>query len=133
MQTLDNPGAAFSLAIHDIDVRGAGTLLVYEQSGHVKEVGIELYQELLREAVEAAKSGEGVDVAEGSWTPQIAIGMPVMIPEAYVPDLSVRMSLYRRIATLSDEGEIDAFAAEMRYRFGAMPVAVDRNRGLGVT
>lgn len=124
MQTLDNLGAGFSLASHDMDIRGAGNLLGDEQSGHVKEVGIELYQELLREAVEAAKSGEGMEVEDGSWTPQIAIGMPVMIPEAYVPDLSVRMSLYRRIATLSDEGEIDAFAAELVDRFGAMPAEV---------
>lgn len=125
MQTLDSLGAGFSLASHDMDIRGAGNLLGEEQSGHVKEVGIELYQELLREAVEAAKSGEGMDVEEAGWTPQIAIGMPVMIPEAYVPDLSVRMSLYRRIVTLSDEAEIDAFAAELVDRFGAMPAEVE--------
>ncbi|GHD47816.1 transcription-repair-coupling factor [Thalassobaculum fulvum] len=125
MQTLDNLGAGFSLASHDMDIRGAGNLLGEEQSGHVKEVGIELYQELLREAVEAAKSGEGLEVEESGWTPQIAIGMPVMIPEAYVPDLSVRMSLYRRIATLSDEGEIDAFAAELVDRFGKLPAEVE--------
>ena len=125
MQTLDNLGAGFSLASHDMDIRGAGNLLGDEQSGHVKEVGIELYQELLREAVEAAKSGEGLDAEDGAWTPQIAIGMPVMIPEAYVPDLSVRMSLYRRIATLSDEHEIEAFAAELVDRFGAMPSEVE--------
>ncbi len=125
MQTLDNLGAGFSLASHDMDIRGAGNLLGEEQSGHVKEVGIELYQELLREAVEAAKSGEGIEVEEAGWTPQIAVGMPVMIPEAYVPDLSVRMSLYRRIATLADEGEIDAFAAELVDRFGSMPKEVE--------
>jgi transcription-repair coupling factor (superfamily II helicase) len=125
MQTLDNLGAGFSLASHDMDIRGAGNLLGEEQSGHVKEVGIELYQELLREAVEAAKSGEGIDVEAADWVPQIAIGMPVMIPDTYVSDLSVRMSLYRRIVTLSDEGEIDAFAAELVDRFGTLPNEVE--------
>jgi transcription-repair coupling factor (superfamily II helicase) len=126
MQTLDSLGAGFSLASHDMDIRGAGNLLGEEQSGHVKEVGIELYQELLREAVEAAKSGEGIgEEVEAGWTPQIAIGMPVMIPDAYVPDLTVRMSLYRRIADLLDQQEIESFAAEMVDRFGPMPAEVE--------
>jgi transcription-repair coupling factor (superfamily II helicase) len=126
MQTLDTLGAGFSLASHDMDIRGAGNLLGEEQSGHVKEVGIELYQELLREAVEAAKSGEGIgEEMDGGWTPQIAIGMPVMIPETYVPDLTVRMSLYRRIADLLDQDEIEGFAAEMVDRFGKMPQEVE--------
>jgi len=126
MQTLDSLGAGFSLASHDMDIRGAGNLLGEEQSGHVKEVGIELYQELLREAVEAAKSGEGMqEEIETGWTPQIAIGMPVMIPESYVPDLTVRMSLYRRIADLMDQDEIEGFAAEMVDRFGTMPQEVE--------
>ena len=125
MQTLDSLGAGFSLASHDMDIRGAGNLLGEEQSGQVKEVGIELYQELLREAVEAAKAGEGAIPEDQSWTPQIAIGMPVMIPEPYVPDLSVRMSLYRRIALLVDQAEIEAFAAELIDRFGPLPVEVE--------
>jgi transcription-repair coupling factor (superfamily II helicase) len=125
MQTLDSLGAGFSLASHDMDIRGAGNLLGEEQSGQVKEVGIELYQELLREAVEAARSGEGIGVEDTSWTPQIAIGMPVLISEAYVPDLSVRMSLYRRIALLVDREEIDGFAAELADRFGTVPAEVE--------
>lgn len=125
MQTLDSLGAGFSLASHDMDIRGAGNLLGEEQSGQVKEVGIELYQELLREAVEAAKAGEGDIVEEQTWTPQIAIGMPVMIPESYVTDLSVRMNLYRRIALLVDQEEIDAFAAELVDRFGSLPEEVE--------
>src|SRR3546814_11934186 len=119
MPPLYNLGAGCSLASHDMDIRGAGNLMGDEQSGHVKEVGIELYQELLREAVAAAKSGEGLDVAEGSSTPQIAIGMPVMIPEASVPDLSVRMSLYRRIAPLRRVGEGDVCTAGTGERLGA--------------
>lgn len=125
MQTLDSLGAGFSLASHDMDIRGAGNLLGEEQSGQVKEVGIELYQELLREAVEAARSGEGPSPEDTSWTPQIAIGMPVLIPDAYVPDLSVRMSLYRRIAMLVDKDEIDGFAAELADRFGPTPPEVE--------
>ncbi|NQW10931.1 MAG: transcription-repair coupling factor [Alphaproteobacteria bacterium] len=125
MQTLDSLGAGFSLASHDMDIRGAGNLLGEEQSGQVKEVGIELYQELLREAVEAAKAGEGAIAADQGWTPQIAIGMTVMIPESYIADLSVRMSLYRRIALLVDQEEIEAFAAELIDRFGPLPVEVD--------
>jgi transcription-repair coupling factor (superfamily II helicase) len=128
MQTLDSLGAGFSLASHDMDIRGAGNLLGDEQSGHVKEVGIELYQELLHEAVMRAKEqgleGEPAE-AEERWTPQIALGTPVMIPDAYVPDLTVRLSLYRRVAALADAVEIDGFAAELADRFGKVPEAVE--------
>ncbi|MBV8170296.1 MAG: transcription-repair coupling factor, partial [Alphaproteobacteria bacterium] len=125
MQTLDQLGAGFQLASHDLDIRGAGNLLGEEQSGHIKEVGIELYQHMLEEAVALAKSGalDGAPPAD-SWTPQITIGMPVLIPESYVGDLTVRLGLYRRIATLIDRTEIDAFAAEMIDRFGPLPLEV---------
>ena len=123
MQTLDNLGAGFSLASHDLDIRGAGNLLGEEQSGHIREVGIELYQHMLEEAVAALRDGDGV-VAE-TWTPQINIGMPVLIPEGYVADLGVRLGLYRRIANLLEAGEIEAFAAEIIDRFGALPGEVD--------
>ena len=126
MQTLDTLGAGFSLASHDMDIRGAGNLLGEEQSGHVKEVGIELYQHMLEEAVATARdrSGQGradTDGAPTDWTPQITIGMPVMIPETYVPDLAARLGLYRRSAALVDREEIDAFAAELTDRFGPVP------------
>jgi len=124
MQTLDTLGAGFTLASHDLDIRGAGNLLGEEQSGHIREVGIELYQQLLEEAVAAARGGEAKAEAD-SWTPQITLGTPVLIPESYVADLSVRLSLYRRIATLVDQGEIDAFAAEMIDRFGKLPDEVE--------
>ncbi len=96
MQTLDQLGAGFTLASHDLDIRGAGNLLGEEQSGHIREVGIELYQHLLEEAIGSARGGK----AEGEmdWTPQIALGTPVLIPESYVADLNVRLGLYRRIA-----------------------------------
>jgi transcription-repair coupling factor (superfamily II helicase) len=120
LQALDSLGAGFQLASHDLDIRGAGNLLGEEQSGHIKEVGFELYQQMLEEAVLSAKAGTGAPAAD-RWSPQITIGMPVMIPEDYVADLAVRLSLYRRLADLEDEREIDAFGAELIDRFGAMP------------
>jgi transcription-repair coupling factor (superfamily II helicase) len=121
MQTLDQLGAGFTLASHDLDIRGAGNLLGEEQSGHIREVGIELYQNLLEEAIGAAR---GVK-AEADWTPQIALGTPVLIPESYVADLNVRLGLYRRIAALVDRAEIESFAAELIDRFGSLPAEVD--------
>ncbi len=125
METLDTLGAGFQLASHDLDLRGAGNLLGEEQSGHIREVGIELYQQMLEDAVAAAKAGLDADGAVArDWTPQINLGLPVMIPEDYVPDLTLRMSLYRRIADLSDKGEIEALGAELVDRFGPMPEEV---------
>ncbi len=125
MQTLDTLGAGFQLASHDLDIRGAGNLLGDEQSGHIREVGIELYQHMLEEAVAAARSAGGDGTAPEEWTPQITIGMPVLIPETYVADLGVRLGLYRRIAQLSSRRERDAFAAELIDRFGPLPPEVD--------
>ena len=97
IETLDTLGAGFSLASHDMDIRGAGNLLGEEQSGHIKEVGAELYQQMLEEAVANARGGVGDDGGE-QWTPQINLGMPVRIPESYVADLNVRLDLYRRLS-----------------------------------
>ena len=124
IETLDSLGAGFSLASHDMDIRGAGNLLGEEQSGHIREVGVELYQQLLQEAVEAAR-GSAAEEAEDQWTPQINLGMPVLIPETYVPDLQVRLDLYRRVAALVDDGEREQFAAEVIDRFGALPPEVE--------
>jgi len=123
LQSLDTLGAGFQLASHDLDQRGAGNILGDEQSGHVKEVGFELYQQMLEEAVAEMKGEESA--GDGQWSPQIALGTSVMIPESYVPDLQLRMTLYRRIADLSDAREIDAFGAEMIDRFGPMPTEVE--------
>jgi transcription-repair coupling factor (superfamily II helicase) len=127
MQTLDTLGAGFSLASHDLDIRGAGNLLGEEQSGHIREVGIELYQQLLEEAVANARAGGAPadELPAEVWTPQIAIGTPVLIPERYVADLNVRLGLYRRIAALVDRAEVDAFAAELIDRFGPLPEEVE--------
>jgi transcription-repair coupling factor (superfamily II helicase) len=123
LQSLDTLGAGFQLASHDLDIRGAGNLLGDEQSGHIKEVGFELYQQMLEEAVESLKAGISEPVAD-RWSPQITIGTPVLIPEEYVADLSVRLNLYRRLADLEDEREIDSFGAEMADRFGPLPEEV---------
>ena len=125
MQTLDNLGAGFQLASHDLDIRGAGNLLGDEQSGHIREVGIELYQHMLEEAVAAARVDGGDAAAPDEWSPQITIGTPVLIPENYVADLGVRLGLYRRIAGLLDRPEIDGFAAELIDRFGPLPPEVE--------
>jgi transcription-repair coupling factor (superfamily II helicase) len=125
MQTLDNLGAGFQLASHDLDIRGAGNLLGDEQSGHIREVGIELYQHMLEEAVAAARTEGGDKAAAEDWSPVITIGTPVLIPEDYVADLGVRLGLYRRIAGLLDRREIDGFAAELIDRFGALPPEVE--------
>src|SRR5579871_3410314 len=120
LQSLDTLGAGFQLASHDLDIRGAGNLLGDEQHGHIKEVGYELYQQMLEEAVVSLKAGISEPVAD-RWSPQITIGTPVLIPEDYVTDLPVRLSLYRRLAELEDERDIDAFGAEMVDRFGPLP------------
>src|SRR5215468_7423484 len=120
LQSLETLGAGFQLASHDLDIRGAGNLLGEEQHGHIKEVGFELYQSMLEEAILNLKAGVAEPAAD-RWSPQITIGMPVLIPEDYVNDLSVRLSLYRRLDKLDTEEEIDNFAAEMRDRFGVLP------------
>ncbi len=123
MQTLDSLGAGFTLASHDLDIRGAGNLLGGEQSGHIREVGIELYQQMLEEAVSEARGGAQAVADEGS--PQRNIGIPVLLPDDYVPDLGVRLSLYRRIAGLVGAEEIESFAAELIDRFGDLPGEVE--------
>ncbi|HEY0124014.1 MAG TPA: TRCF domain-containing protein, partial [Rhizobium sp.] len=125
LQSLDTLGAGFQLASHDLDIRGAGNLLGDEQSGHIKEVGYELYQQMLEEAVANLKAGIEDDQDE-AWSPTIAIGAPVIIPESYIEDLDLRMGLYRRLAKLETDAEIDAFGAEMTDRFGPIPKEVEQ-------
>jgi transcription-repair coupling factor (superfamily II helicase) len=117
---LDSLGAGFQLASHDLDIRGAGNLLGDEQSGHIKEVGFELYQSMLEDAIVELKAG-GIAQRTEEFTPQISVDAPIMIPEEYVPDLDLRMGLYRRLGELDDRQAIDAFAAELIDRFGALP------------
>jgi len=126
LHSLDTLGAGFSLASHDLDIRGAGNLLGDEQSGHIRDVGFELYQSMLEEAVAAMREGDEPETAGDHWSPQISLGMAVLIPEHYVPDLQVRLGLYRRLANLSEPTEIDGFAAELADRFGTLPDEVSQ-------
>ena len=123
LQSLDSLGAGFQLASHDLDMRGSGNLLGDQQSGQVREVGVELYQSMLEDAVNALKAGhaDGEEEVADDWSPQINLGVAVLIPETYVEDLSVRLGLYRRLADIdTDEGR-EGFAAELIDRFGPMP------------
>ena len=125
--SLDSLGAGFTIASQDLDIRGAGNIVGEEQSGHVKEVGFELYQSMLEEAVAAIRSGraEGLTDDDGQWAPTINLGVPVLIPEDYVPDLDVRLGLYRRLSQLSTKVELEGFAAELIDRFGKLPREVN--------
>jgi len=125
--SLDSLGAGFSLASQDLDLRGAGNLLGEEQSGHIREVGYELYQAMLEETIARLRSGElqGSPEDDGQWAPQINLGVPVLIPEDYVPDLDVRLGLYRRLSSLTTKVELEGFAAELIDRFGPLPREVN--------
>jgi transcription-repair coupling factor (superfamily II helicase) len=125
--SLDTLGAGFTLASQDLDLRGAGNLLGEEQSGQMRDVGYELYQSMLEEAIGKIKAGEmeGLTEAEEQWAPQINLGVPVLIPEDYVPDLDVRLGLYRRLSGLQTKVELEGFAAELIDRFGELPKEVN--------
>ncbi len=121
LSDLDSLGAGFQLASHDLDIRGAGNLLGDEQSGHIREVGFELYQSMLEEAILDAKAGGLANVSVRDLSPQITVDAAVLIPDTYVPDLDLRMGLYRRLNELETVQDIEAFGAEMIDRFGKLP------------
>ena len=124
--SLDTLGAGFTLASQDLDIRGAGNLLGEEQSGHMRDVGYELYQSMLEEAIAKIRAGETeLPNDDGQWAPQINLGVSVLIPEAYVPDLDVRLGLYRRLSSLTTKVELEGFAAELIDRFGKLPREVN--------
>ncbi|MBS0185226.1 MAG: transcription-repair coupling factor [Proteobacteria bacterium] len=123
LETLDTLGIGFSIASHDMDIRGAGNLVGEEQSGHIKEIGIELYQHLLKEAIEALKTGEEASF-DDTMSSQVSLEGTVMIPETYIPDLSLRLSLYKRLSNLRNDDEIKLFSDELLDRFGALPKSV---------
>jgi transcription-repair coupling factor (superfamily II helicase) len=126
LSDLDSLGAGFQLASHDLDIRGAGNLLGDEQSGHIKEVGFELYQSMLEDAILEAKAGGRRDeLKRDEFSPTITVDVPVMIPEDYVPDLDLRMGLYRRINELDSAEQIEGFAAELIDRFGKLPAPTE--------
>ncbi|MBS0296014.1 MAG: transcription-repair coupling factor [Proteobacteria bacterium] len=124
LQSLDSLGAGFQLASHDLDIRGGGNLLGDEQSGHIKEIGVELYQQMLEDAVQELRERgeEVVDLsAERGWSPQINAGVAVLIPEDYLPDLNVRLAMYRRLSEAEKLEDREALAAELIDRFGPLP------------
>jgi transcription-repair coupling factor (superfamily II helicase) len=125
--SLDTLGAGFTLASQDLDIRGAGNLLGEEQSGQIRDVGYELYQSMLEEAIAKIRAGEleGLSEADDQWAPQINLGVAVLIPEDYVPDLDVRLGLYRRLSSLTTKVELEGFAAELIDRFGKLPKEVN--------
>ena len=125
--SLDTLGAGFTLASQDLDIRGAGNLLGEEQSGQMRDVGYELYQSMLEEAIAKIRAGEmeGLSEADDQWAPQINLGVPVLIPNDFVPDLDVRLGLYRRLSSLTTKVELEGFAAELIDRFGKLPREVN--------
>jgi transcription-repair coupling factor (superfamily II helicase) len=132
LQSLDSLGAGFQLASHDLDIRGGGNLLGDEQSGHIREIGVELYQQMLEDAVNELKTtsgglGEAADLsAVRGWSPQINTGVAVLIPETYVPDLHVRLALYRRLSDAERAEDREALASELIDRFGPLPEEADQ-------
>ena len=126
MQKLDSLGAGFMLASHDLDIRGAGNLLGEEQSGHIREVGVALYQKMLKEAVgQLRQEKAGEKPLEEDWSPQIQLGLPVLISDKYIPDLGLRMDLYHRLSELTTLEEINAMREELKDRFGLYPVETE--------
>ena len=122
-ESLDSLGAGFSLAAHDLDIRGAGNLLGKDQSGHIREVGVELYQSMLKEAIAKLNSGQ-IDAQGASnedWTPELNLGLAVGLPESYVSDPDVRLGLYRRMGSIASIRELEGIGAELVDRFGPMP------------
>lgn len=126
LQSLDYLGAGFTVASHDMDIRGAGNLVGEEQSGHIREIGVELYQHLLEEAIQEFKNqtqGEGVSTEK--WSPQLSLSTPILIPESYVGDLTLRLGLYRRLGDIEALEDIHPIAAELVDRFGPLPEEVE--------
>jgi transcription-repair coupling factor (superfamily II helicase) len=121
IQSLEGLGAGFQLASHDLDIRGAGNLLGDEQSGHIKEVGFELYNHMLQEAVASLRAAGNGEAEAGEWTPQITIDAAALMPESYIADLDLRLAMYRRLAGLEEPQDIEDFAAELIDRFGPLP------------
>ncbi len=127
LQSLDSLGAGFQLASHDLDIRGGGNLLGDEQSGHIREIGVELYQQMLEDAVAELREQGGVEVGSSrGWSPLINTGAAVLIPEDYVPDLNVRLALYRRLSEAERPEDREALAAELIDRFGPLPREADQ-------
>ena len=123
LQSLDTLGAGFTLASHDLDMRGGGNPLGEEQSGHIKDLGVELYQHMLEEAVAELRNDE--TQTDQSWSPQVNVGVAILIPETYIEDLNLRLATYRRISEINDDAAGEGLAAELIDRFGPLPEEVE--------
>ena len=121
LQELDGLGGGFKLALHDLEIRGAGNLLGEQQSGQISAIGFELYTEMMEQAVRELK-GETVAPAV---EPEIRLGIPAYLPEDYMPDANQRLFFYKRLASLKDERERDELKAEIEDRFGPFGAAVE--------
>jgi transcription-repair coupling factor (superfamily II helicase) len=122
LESLEDLGAGFTLATHDLEIRGAGELLGDEQSGQIQEIGYNLYMELLERAVSALKSGKQADLERPlDAGPEVELHVPTLIPEDYVPDVHLRLMLYKRIAGTPSREELDELKVEMIDRFGPIP------------
>ena len=122
LESLEELGAGFTLATHDLEIRGAGELLGDQQSGQIQEIGYNLYMELLERAVTALKTGKQADLERPMEAgPEVELHVPVLIPEDYVPDVHLRLMLYKRIASTPTSEELDEMKVEMIDRFGPIP------------
>ena len=124
LQSLDSLGAGFNLASYDLEIRGSGNLLGEEQSGQIKEVGIELYQNMLEETINELKNTTQKS-KNNQWSPKISLPLSILIPEDYISDLTIRMEIYKRLSSIILEEEIDEIAAELIDRFGSLPQEVE--------
>nr|USU34227.1 DEAD/DEAH box helicase [Methylobacterium sp. OTU13CASTA1] len=120
LEALDRLGAGFAISARDLDLRGAGDLVGENQAGHVKLIGLGLYQHLLQLALRAAKGETAED-----WTPEIRLGLTGSVPADYVPEPELRLSLYTRLLRLRSLEEVEALRGEVEDRFGPLPAAVD--------
>jgi transcription-repair coupling factor (superfamily II helicase) len=128
MQNLDSLGIGFTIASHDMDIRGSGNLLGDEQSGHIKETGVELYQQMLLETIEELKNSPLISANKTSseefvadFSVQIKLAISLLIPESYVEDLGLRMSFYKKIAAIKNNEDQENLLSEMTDRFGKVP------------
>ena len=119
LKKLDSRGSSFNLASHDLEIRGSGNIIGDQQSGHVREIGLELYHKLLKEKIIELRSD--FHSLDAEWSPQINLGLNVLIPENYMPNLNTRLYFYRKLAYLNNVGELREIKSEMLERFGSVP------------
>jgi transcription-repair coupling factor (superfamily II helicase) len=124
IESMEELGAGFVLATHDLEIRGAGELLGEQQSGQMTEIGLSLYLDMLEQAVRSLKAGREPQLDQPlAAATEVELRLPAFLPEAYVGDVHVRLSLYKRIAAAADEVALDELTAELHDRFGPLPPA----------